>query len=52
MLSVRSRSWALDALHLAAAIATGSNELVTTEKPGKPIHRSRLVPVRSIHPAK
>ena len=42
---------ALDALHVAAAIATGSTELVTTEKPGRPLHRSRLVPVRSIYPS-
>lgn len=30
---------ALDALHVAAAIALHADELVTTEGPGKPIHR-------------
>jgi predicted nucleic acid-binding protein len=30
---------AMDALHVAAAIAVGAEELVTTEKPDKPIHR-------------
>jgi predicted nucleic acid-binding protein len=43
---------ALDALHVAAAIATGSTELVTSEKPGKPIHRLRRVSVRSIYPSR
>ncbi len=30
---------AIDALHIAAAIATGAEEFITTEKPGKPIYR-------------
>ena len=33
---------AMDALHLAAAHVGGAEELITTEKPSKPIHRSRL----------
>lgn len=36
---------AMDALHLAAAHAGGAAELITTEKPSKPIHRSHLVEV-------
>lgn len=36
---------ALDALHLAAAHLLGADELVTTEAPTKPIHRSQLVRV-------
>lgn len=34
---------ALDALHVAAAHLMGADELITTEKPAKPIHRNRLV---------
>ena len=30
---------AMDALHVAAAISTGSDALITGEKPGKPIYR-------------
>ncbi len=30
---------AIDALHVAAAIAVEAEELITTEKPNKPIHR-------------
>jgi len=30
---------ALDALHVAAAVALKADELITTERPGKPIHR-------------
>lgn len=40
----------LDALHVAAATLTDCEELVTAEKPGKPIHRVDLVRVLSIHP--
>jgi predicted nucleic acid-binding protein len=36
---------ALDAFHVAAAYLLGADELATTEKPGKPIHRSQLVRV-------
>jgi predicted nucleic acid-binding protein len=36
---------ALDAFHLAAAYILGADELVTTEKPQKPIYRSELVRV-------
>jgi hypothetical protein len=36
---------AMDALHLAAAHIAGAVELITTEKPSKPIHRSSLVKV-------
>lgn len=41
---------AMDALHIVSAVAVGADELVTSEKPSKPIHRTRLIPVRSIHP--
>jgi predicted nucleic acid-binding protein len=40
---------ALDALHVAAALAVGADELITTERPGKPIHRVREITVRTIH---
>jgi len=42
---------ALDALHVAAAISVGAEELVTTEKPNKPIHRATGITVVSIQPA-
>jgi len=40
---------ALDALHVAAARAVGADELITSEKPGKPIHRVQGITVRTIH---
>jgi predicted nucleic acid-binding protein len=40
---------AMDALHVAAALSIGADELVTTEKRGKPLHRMTEVRVRSIH---
>ncbi len=39
---------ALDALHVAAALAIGADELITSEKPTKPIHRVREIAVRTI----
>lgn len=39
---------AMDALHVAAAIFASADELVTTEKPSKPIHRVSEVQVFSI----
>lgn len=41
---------ALDALHVSAALATGAEEIFTTEKRQKPIHRVTGVSVRTIHP--
>ena len=41
---------AMDALHVAAATIVGADELVTTEKPGRQIHRTRSVPVRTLYP--
>jgi predicted nucleic acid-binding protein len=38
----------LDALHVAAAVILGADELVTTEKGDKPIHRTAAVKVVSI----
>ncbi len=38
----------LDALHIAAAILLGVDELVTVEKPVKAIHRTRSIKVVSI----
>jgi len=43
--SARSGLGAMDALHLAAARLLRADELVTTEKPTKSIHRSSLVNV-------
>ncbi len=42
---------AIDALHVAAAISVGAEELITTEKPNKPIHRATGITVVSIVPA-
>lgn len=39
---------ALDALHVAAAVILGADELVTTEKSDKPIHRTAAVKVVSL----
>ena len=41
---------AMDALHVASAISIGAEELVTTERAQKPIHRTRLIKVVSILP--
>lgn len=40
---------AMDSLHVAAAIMSGSLELVTTERASKPIHRVQGICVTSIH---
>jgi hypothetical protein len=39
---------ALDALHVAAALSVGAEELITTEKRSKPLHRTTGILVRSI----
>lgn len=39
---------AMDALHIAAAVETGSSEFITSEKPQKSIHRTRRISVISI----
>lgn len=39
----------MDALHVAAAIEAKADELVTTEKPTKPIHRVKEVKVVSLY---
>ena len=39
---------AMDSLHLAAAISAGAEELVTTERPSKPIFRTKDIQVISI----
>jgi predicted nucleic acid-binding protein len=39
---------ALDALHVAAALSVGAQELITTEKHRKPLHRATGILVRSI----
>jgi predicted nucleic acid-binding protein len=41
---------AMDALHLAAAVAVGAEEFITTEKRTKPLHRATTIRVRSIQP--
>jgi predicted nucleic acid-binding protein len=41
---------ALDALHVAAALIVGAEELVTTEKRGKPLHRVAGILVRPLQP--
>jgi predicted nucleic acid-binding protein len=49
-LAVRFGLSALDALHVAAAINVGGEELVTTEKPTKPLHQATGIRIRSIQP--
>lgn len=41
---------AMDALHVIAAAEGNSDELVTAEKPSKPIFRTQAVRVRTIRP--
>lgn len=41
---------ALDALHVAAAIAVNADELATSERPTSPLLRVRLLPIRTIYP--
>ena len=38
----------MDALHVAAAASVAASELITTERPEKPIHRARSVRIISI----
>lgn len=40
---------AVDALHVAAATMAGADELVTSEKPGRPIHRVASLTITTIH---
>jgi predicted nucleic acid-binding protein len=39
---------AMDALHVAAALQIKANELITTEKPTKPMHRVKEIQIISI----
>lgn len=39
---------AMDALHVAAALTANASELITTEKPSKPIHRVKGLFDRSL----
>lgn len=40
---------ALDALHVAAALAVGADELITSEKPDRPVHRVRGISIRTLY---
>jgi len=42
---------AMDALHVASAKSVHADELVTTERTVKPIHRAERIRVVSIHPS-
>ena len=46
----RSGLSAIDAIHVACAVFGGAEELITSEKNTKPMHRTRLVRVISIFP--
>jgi predicted nucleic acid-binding protein len=50
-LASRSGLSALDALHAAAALSLGADEIVTTEKLGRPIHRVPGILIRTLHPS-
>ena len=41
---------AIDAIHIACAVFGGADEIVTSEKSTKPIHRTQLIRVVSIFP--
>ena len=47
-MAVRFGLAAVDALHVAAAMIVGAEELITTEKRSKPLHRATGILVRSI----
>ena len=47
--AARSGLSALDSLHVASAARAQADELVTTERAGKPLHRVSAVAVRTIH---
>jgi hypothetical protein len=47
--AARSGLAAMDALHVAAAYLLKADELVTTEKPGKPMYRTAFVKVRWLY---
>ena len=40
---------AMDAIHVATATLLGAEELVTTEKPGRPMHRTTAIAIRTLH---
>jgi len=40
-----------DAVHIACAVFAGAEELITSEKTNRPMHRTKLVKVVSIFPA-
>jgi len=46
-LAARRGGW-MDALHVAAALQIQADELITTEKPTKPMHRVREIQIVSI----
>jgi len=46
----RTGTHALDALHVAAAVAASADELITAETSSKPIHRTKSLRVRTIQP--
>ncbi len=41
---------AVDSIHLACAVFGGAEEFITSEKPSKPLHRSKSVKVISLFP--
>jgi len=41
---------AMDALHVAAAILVGADELITTEKPQRSMHRTHSIRIISLYP--
>jgi hypothetical protein len=40
----------IDSIHVVCAAFAGAQELITTEKPSKPIHRTSLIKVISLFP--
>lgn len=41
---------AIDALHVSLAVLGGCDELITSERPSKPIHRTQRLKVTSLYP--
>jgi len=46
--AINSGLSAIDALHISSAAMVNADEFVTSEKLSRPIHRSKLVPVKTI----
>lgn len=40
---------AIDAIHIAAALSSGADEFITTEKPSKPLHKVKNISIITLY---